>query len=262
MKTLLYANQKGGTGKSACATQHAYHVGDVLKRRVVVIDLDHQGNTSRPLVESGYAAVADVGASELLTNAKLKVSDFPDHPFVIVPADRAALLELERKEAMRNDYAARFKDNLALLSDRFDLCIIDTNPNPDVRVLAALYASEYVVSPIQLNQEALDGIASLIEDVEGMQEFNPALTLIGILPNLVQATPFQKENLQQIVSEHRELLISKLDGHPALIPTRTAVAEAQAASKPIYKMGNTSSRDAWKEIRPVFEAINHHMGLI
>jgi len=260
MKIILYANQKGGTGKSSCATQHAYFNGDWLKRRVIVVDLDHQGNTTRPLVESGYAVVAGFGASTLLTNPKLKAADFPDHPFVVVPADRAALLELERQESMRNDYAAQFKTILTALGDRFDYCIIDTNPNPDVRVLAALYASDFVVSPIQLNQEALDGISALTDDVDAMREFNPSLQLIGILPNLVESTPFQKENLQQIAMEYRELLISKLDGTPAVIATRTAVAEAQAAGKPIYKMVKTSAREAWREIRPVFEAINHAMG--
>ena len=44
----------------------------------------------------------------------------------------------------------------------FDVCVIDTHPNPDIRVIAALATADYVLSPLQLNQEAIDGVRALL----------------------------------------------------------------------------------------------------
>ena len=49
----------------------------------------------------------------------------------------------------------------------FDVCVIDTNPNPDIRLIAALASADFVLSPIQLNQEAIDGVRALLQSPAG-----------------------------------------------------------------------------------------------
>ena len=156
---------------------------------------------------------------------------------------------------------------LKAVDDQFDVCIIDTNPNPDIRQLASLVVSDFVLSPIQLNQEAIDGIGDLLNhDTVGIRKIkatiNPKLELIGLLPNLVEPTPFQRENLKDLSTHYSKLLIPLDGGGFAAIKKTTAIPEAQALGLPVWKLGKTTGRTAWKHIKPTFEKIASIMGVM
>jgi cellulose biosynthesis protein BcsQ len=192
MKTLVLANQKGGVGKSAVATLLAHYLAQ-HGQRVLAIDLDHQGNFSKPLRLSGRAISAPITADLLLTTA---VTTMPQGQLVLVPSDRA-LLGLERQPTLHTPFARNLRAFLLAVDRHFDVCIVDTNPNPDIRVIAALASADFVLSPIQLNQEAMDGVSGLLNHERvGVRKIkavlNPKLQLIGLLPTLVEPTPFQK----------------------------------------------------------------------
>ena len=154
MKTLVLCNQKGGVGKSAVATLLAHHFAH-RGLRVLAIDLDHQGNFAKPLRLSGRATPSTFAADTLLTGI---APPLPAQPFVLVPGDRA-LLGLERQPALHTPFARHFRSFLAAVDGAFDVCVVDTNPNPNIRVIAALVSADFVLSPMQLNQEAMDGSA-------------------------------------------------------------------------------------------------------
>lgn len=258
MKTLLLANQKGGVGKSAIACQLAYYLTEKLQKRVLVIDLDHQANTTKALRTSSQASVSDTPAAQVLAD---KTATVEEAPFVLMPANDE-LRKLEKQPGNHNLYASNFKRFIGAVDGQFDVCIIDTNPFPDIRVIASMIAAGYVVSPIQLNQEAIDGIGSLIQDVKRIvAALNPDLKLIGILPNLVQPTPFQKSNFAELSAHFGKLLIRTDAGQFAAIKTSTAIAEAQAEGKPVWKLGKTSGRDAWRDMEPTFAKIVSEMGV-
>jgi len=258
MKTLVLANQKGGVGKSAVACQFAYYLSDVLGLRVLVMDFDHQGNTSKAIKASKLAAVSSASASRILGE---RIGAIEAAPFVLVASDDQ-LIKMEKQPDKHNSYATNLQAFLKAVGDQFDVCIIDTNPNPDIRMTAALVVGDFVLSPIQLNQEALDGIGALNGDVKKIKAaLNPKLHLIGILPNLVEATPFQKANFAQLVEHFSKLLIPLPNGQYGFIKTRTAIAEAQAAGLPVWKLGKTSAADCWRELRPVFTKITDVMGV-
>lgn len=259
MKTLLLANQKGGVGKSAIACQLAYYFADRLDQRVLLIDLDQQGSTTKSVMASGLASKSDTTACQTLTDKGVTVEE---GKFVVLPGDDQ-LMKLEKMAANHNSYASNLRDFVARMAGQFDVCIIDTNPNPDIRMVAALVASHFVLAPIQLNQEAIDGIGKLIADVRNIKaKLNPNLHLIGLLPNLVVATPFQKANLQQLVSHFKSLLLMLPNGQPALIRSQTAIAEAQAEGAPVWAMPKTSAREAWKAMEPSFKKIATDMGVL
>jgi chromosome partitioning protein len=217
MKTLVLANQKGGVGKSAIACQLGYFLSDVLKKRVLIIDLDHQGNSTKNIRTSQLAHVSAISSSRLLTDS---VTTIEDAPFVLIPSD-AELLKMERRVDSHNLFATHLQAFLRSMHDRFDVAIIDTNPNPDIRVIASLVVSDFVLSPIQLNQEAVDGIVALRAQVLKIQStLNPSLTLIGLLPNLVDPTPFQKHNMKQLCESFASLMIRLDSGQMAAISSR------------------------------------------
>ena len=257
MKTLVLANQKGGVGKSAVATLLAHHLAQA-GRRVLAIDLDHQGNLTSPLGRSRRPTVAGITSDRLLSESAPVV---PGAPFVLVPSDRA-LLTLERQPQRHNEFARHLRAFLAAMEAQFDVCIVDTNPNPDIRVIAALVSADFVLSPIQLNLEAMDGIGGLLNHERvGLRKIkavlNPKLHLIGLLPTMVEPTPFQKSNFVQIVNRYHPLMIRIGEGPGAFasVPRRSAVAEAQASAEVLWEMKKTAARDAWREIEPSVRTI-------
>ena len=252
MKTLVLCNQKGGVGKSAVATLLAHYLAH-RGRRVLAIDLDHQGNFTKPLRLSGRVTPSAFASDALMTGT---APALPDRPFVLVSGDRT-LLGLERQPAMHTPFARNFRAFLATVNDAFDVCVVDTNPNPDIRVIAALASADFVLSPIQLNQEAMDGVSGLLNhDRVGLRKIkavlNSKLSLIGLLPTLVEPTPFQKANFLQVVQQYHPLMIRIGDGPGAFasIPRRSCIAESQAAGEVLWEMKKTAARDAWREIEP------------
>lgn len=263
MKTLVLANQKGGVGKSAVGSQLAYYLAEKGKR-VLFLDFDHQKNSTKPIVKSGRAAVASFHTTDLLLG---QAGVMPDGNFVIVPGDDS-LSSLERQPDKHNIIANALKVFLEKYDAQFDVCIVDTNPNPDIRYAAALITGDFVLSPIQLNQEAIDGIGSLLNHSRYgyrkiKQAINPKLELIGILPNMVEPTPFQRANFAQLAKHFAQLLIAT--GNPdmpyAHIPKRSSIAEAQAEGAFLATVKKTAAREAWREIKPSFDVIAQRMQL-
>ena len=252
MKTLVLANQKGGVGKSAVATLLAHHLSQ-KGHRVLAIDFDHQGNFSSPMLLSKRPREAGITSDQLLSEAGVRV---PAERFVMVPAsDR--LIFLEKEAALHTPYAQNFRSFLKRVDVDFDVCVVDTNPNPDIRMIAALASADFVLSPIQLNQEAVDGVrALLMHQRVGVYKIkkilNPKLELIGLLPTMVEATPFQKANFREVIERYFTLMIKigERPGDFASIPKRSAIAEAQGSGEILWEMKKTAARDAWREIEP------------
>lgn len=260
MKTIVLANQKGGVGKSAIAVQLAYYFYQLTNKRVLVIDFDHQYNASKAIITGGYAITSVYSSSQLLTSCVTKLED---NPFVLIAADNKELLRMEKQADKHNIFVNNLNGFIKAIQPQFDVCIIDTNPNPDVRQLSALIVSDFVLCPLQLNQEAIDGIGMLLNhETIGIRKIqatlNPQLNFIGVLPNLVEPTPFQRENFKDLSTHFAKLLIPLSTGFAAIKKT-TAIAEAQAVGLPVWKLGKTSARDAWVQMKPAFEKISSVM---
>lgn len=250
MKTLLLTNQKGGVGKSAVATLIAHYLAQ-KRQRVLVIDLDHQGNVSQALRRSQRPAVSEFDASQLFTGP---APALPEAPFVLVPSGSPLLL-LERQQPQHTPFARSLRSFIDAMADRFDVCVIDTNPNPDIRVIAAMASADHLLSPIQLNQEAIYGVAALLNHERvGFHKIktvlNGKLQLLGLLPTMVEATPYQKANFIDVVQRYHRLMIKVGDapGAFASIPRRSVIAEAQAEGAVLWEMKKTAARDTWREI--------------
>lgn len=264
MKTLVLANQKGGVGKSAVVCALAYYFALQRGLRVLVVDFDHQQNSSKTLRTGGIAHLAPITSSKIFTDKGASSVAAENASLVLVPGD-AELKRMERKAVEHNQFATNLMNFLKKHADDFDICLIDTNPNPDIRQLASLVVADYVLSPLQLNQEAIDGIGSLLnDDMIGVRKIqatlNKKLQLIGMLPNMVEPTPFQKENFAALCKAFgSKLLIAMPGGGFAAIKKTTAIAEAQANGLPLWKSGKSTGAAAWSQMRPVFDVIADKM---
>jgi chromosome partitioning protein len=226
---------------------------------VLAIDFDHQGNFGGALARSNRFTPAAAMAAQLLSEPGCAM---PAADAVLVKGDWA-LSMLERQPTLHNPFARNLRAFLARMDAQFDLCVIDTNPSPDIRVIAALASADFVLSPVQLNQEAMEGVHSLLNhDRAGVRKIkallNPKLQLLGLLPTMVEATPFQRANFVQIVQRYYPLLIrtGERPGDIASMPRRSAIAEAQANGEVLWEMKKTAARDAAREIEPTLRKLS------
>ena len=169
------------------------------------------------------------------------------------------------------------------VGEHFDVCVIDKNPNADIRIMAALASADHVLCPIQLNQESIDGIAKFLLDgrvglVFVQAALNPRLRLLGLLPNLVEPTAFQKANWAYLMATgpYRKRLLALVDQpseqeHYARISKRTAIAQAQATGavmrtrkdKTAWRVPGQKSGPSWTALRSSWGfAVNQHTSAV
>jgi chromosome partitioning protein len=271
MKTLSLTNQKGGVGKSAVAVMLAQYLR-LLGHRVLALDLDHQGNMAQPLALSGKWLVSATTADRALTEPAATVEDAP---CVLMPHAKEPLQELERQPARYTEFARNLRAFLGRHDERFDFAVVDTNPNPDIRMLAALVACDFVLAPITLTQEAINGIADLFNHprvgISMLQQrgFNRKLRFLGMLPTMVEPTPFQRANLEVLMGApaYRAQLLTLVDEPKsgadfARIKKSVVIQEIQAHGQELPKVRKTAAREAWTEIQPVMHRIASLMGAV
>lgn len=258
MKTLAIWTQKGGVGKTALACQLA-HTLRVRDHRVLVVDLDSQGNAGAALLRAEKAVALAMTAASLLMNGNLIVA-LPDVAFAVIRAT-PELVRIPEQPDEFSRFHENFRANLTRIAPAFDVCLIDCPPSDDLRVLLALTVADCVLSPIQLNQEAIEGIVRTLRGTRGVErireKFNPSLQFLGIVPNMVEATPLQKRNFIEVLENFGRYLVLDDQGHPLRILRRSSIAEAQELGVALPELGRTktAAREAWAELAPTLDRI-------
>lgn len=178
---IAITNQKGGVGKTTTAINLAAACAEKGKR-VLLIDLDPQSNTSLSFVDPDRISL---GAYEFFTETDKLPNDFIYETSVnnlhLIPA-RINLAKLEAKLIGDFDAAFKLRDRLAPIISSYDLILIDTPPTLGIITVNALVAAKYVLVPIQASYFALEGTDDLLETIEKVRSRpNPELDLLGVL---------------------------------------------------------------------------------
>lgn len=258
MKTLAIWTQKGGVGKTALTCQLAHRLRS-RGHRVLVVDLDSQGNASTALLRAEKAAALTISAASLLMNRNL-VAALPDVAFAVICAT-PELVRIPEQPDEFSRFHENLQTNLARVAPAFDICLIDCPPSDDLRVLLALTVADFVLSPIQLNQEAIEGIVKTLRGTRGVErvreKFNASLHFLGIVPNMVEATPLQKRNFVEVLENFGRYLVLDDRGNPLRILRRSSIAEAQEFGVALSELGRTktAAREAWAELAPTLDRI-------
>lgn len=220
-RVVAVANQKGGVGKTTTALNLAAGLAE-LGRRVLLIDLDPQGNSTTGSgleLEPQQPTVCEVLLNEC--PADQVVRHVEGMGIDVLPANgdltaaEVALMEVE-------DRARVLKEEIAPLRERYHHIIIDCPPALNVLTLNALTAADGVLIPMQCEYYALEGLTALMRTIEQIQDsVNPELELEGLVRTMYDI----RNNLSGAVSRQlQEHFGSKL--FATVIPRNVRVAEA------------------------------------
>ncbi|WP_426222179.1 ParA family protein [Pseudomonas sp. S2.OTC.A_B10] len=253
MKTLANAIQKGGQGKTM-ATCHLAFDGARRGLRVVVIDLDPQGNASYTL----EAHASGLFASQMFDESPDLVPSFfadRDNTGITLIHNDDGLANIEKLEL--EDAATLLRTHVDALSEFFDVCLIDTPPFLSNVMASALLSADFVMSPVEMEPYSLQGMEKMVAVIQNLREANPALQFIGMLPNRYNVKiPRHVENMKILRDEYAELVM------PFDIRQRDSIAEALGNQIPVWKVKKTAARDATKEVRVMTQYVFEKMEVI
>ena len=219
-KVIVVANQKGGVAKTTTSVNLAAGLA-YYKKKVLLLDLDPQGNASSGLGVNKNAL--EYSTYDVLVNFVPidKITIEINKKLSLVPAKvELAGAEMELVSAISRE--SRLKNALEEVRDQYDYIIIDTPPSLGLLTLNALTAADSFLVPIQCEYFALEGLSQLLSTIKIVQKnLNPKLEMEGILMTMFD----NRTNLaNQVVADVKENFKDKV--FKTIIPRNVRLSEA------------------------------------
>jgi chromosome partitioning protein len=226
-KIFSLSNQKGGVGKTTTTVNLATALA-ALRKKVLIIDLDPQGNAT---VSLGCQRRQGGQSSYTVLTGRYKASESviqTNIPFLyILPASQELLgVDMELAEVSQPQFF--LKNAIKELTD-FDYIFIDCPPAVGMLTMNALVASTSVIIPVQCEYLALEGVADLIKTIEKVKRhFNPTLKIDGIVMTMYDGrSRLSKSVVNDVKSYFKELV------YETIIPRNVRIPEAPSHGKPV-----------------------------
>jgi len=233
MQIISVINQKGGVGKTTTAINLAAGLSQ-LEKKILIIDLDPQGNATTGLGLSNtedssdtiYGVLNNTNAiSDIIKKTKFKNLD------IITSNVDLSGIEVETADDSKRAFILKEKLSLFLrdFSKNYDYILIDCPPSLSLLTVMALVASNSLLVPLQTEFFALEGITQLIKTIDRIKVgLNPNLKIRGIL-----LTMFDKRNKlsSQVEVEARDYFKDKV--YKTVIPRNVRLSEAPSHGVPV-----------------------------
>lgn len=241
MKTICIAIQKGGTGKTTTVSQLA--AGLYAKgHKVLCVDLDAQANLTGLYDLPGWNPEDSTHSIYGVLHGKCDIKDaiYPVQiGWDIVPAvlDLSAMdMELS---ATGREY--RLQRALKPLSDKYDVCLLDTPPALGIMTVNALTAADTVIVPVCPDAFALSGLNQLNRTIQTVKEFcNPTLKIGGVLLTRVDRTNLT-ESIREVMQEAAKTLGTEL--YKQDIRQAVAIRESQFFGTNLLEQATQAAED-------------------
>ena len=233
MEIISVINQKGGVGKTTTVINLAAGLSQ-LKKKILVIDLDPQGNATTGLGLSNLDNASEsiygvLNGSKEITQV-IKKTQFESLDIITSNVD---LSGLELETANDTDRAFILKAKLGSYlndsSESYDYVLIDCPPSLSLLTVMALVSSSSLLVPLQTEFFALEGLTQLMKTIERIKvSLNPELKIRGIL-----LTMYDKRNKlsSQVEKEARDYFSEKV--YSTVIPRNVRLSEAPSHGMPV-----------------------------
>lgn len=226
MSIIAIINQKGGVGKTTTVINLAAAVS-AMNRRVLIVDMDPQGNAStglgvsKPSLEqSSYAVLIGIARAQdvIVQTAFPNLSIIPSN--IHLAATDIEICNLDGREKKLLD---------AIGSLNYDYIFIDCPPGFGLINLNILYASNKIIIPLQCEFYALEGLAQLFQTISQVRNsINQNLLISGIILTMFDRRNNMSLSIEKDVRGHFKDLVYK-----TMIPRNVRVSEASSFGKPV-----------------------------
>lgn len=230
-KIIAITNQKGGVGKTTTSVNLAASLVHYLNKKVLLVDLDPQGNTTSGVgvdKTSVDKSVYDVIMQEVKANEALVNTKFEN--LVLMPAsiDLAGVdIQLAQIERGREQM---LKKQLEQIKEYFDYIIIDCPPSLGVLNTNALSAADSVIIPVQCEYYALEGLTQLLGTIRAIQQrHNRNLKIEGVVLTMMDSRTRLGVEVSQEVRKYFKEKVYK-----TIIPRNVKLSEAPGMGLPIF----------------------------
>ena len=227
-KIIAIANQKGGVGKTTTAVNLSACLG-VKGKKVLVIDIDPQGNTTSGLgidKNSVKSSIYDTIINEVPIEDTMIETQIIG--LFLSPSNiNLAGAEVELVSVLSRE--TRLKFALDEIENKFDFIVIDCPPSLGLLTVNALTAADTILVPIQCEYYALEGLSQLMNTVKIVQKhLNKTLRVEGVVLTMFDA----RTNLSiQVVEEVKKYFGNKV--YRTIIPRNVRLSEAPSYGLPI-----------------------------
>ena len=233
MQIISIINQKGGVGKTTTVINLAAGLSK-LNKKILVIDLDPQGNATTGLGLSNNSNSRDTiygvlnGSREI--DGIIKKTQFENLDIVTSHVDLSGL-EVETADDSNRAFILKLKLTAYLNNSRgsYDYVLIDCPPSLSLLTVMALVSSDSLLVPLQTEFFALEGLTQLMKTIQRIKvNLNPELEIRGIL-----LTMYDKRNKlsSQVEKEARDFFNEKV--YSTVIPRNVRLSEAPSHGMPV-----------------------------
>ena len=248
-RIIAIANQKGGVGKTTTSINLSACLAE-LGKKVLVIDLDPQGNTTSGFgidKEEMENTVYELMLGECSIRESMTQVENIEHLSLIPSNVNLAGAEIELLGINEKEYI--LKNAVDYIRDDYDFIIIDCPPSLNMLTVNAMTTADSILVPIQCEYYALEGISQLIHTIDLVQErLNSNLRIDGVVFTMYDARTNLSSDVVDTVKENLNATV-----YQTIIPRNVRLAEAPSHGLPINlydpkSSGAESYRNLAKEI--------------